>query len=55
MNYTANGSYYVVSSGQQMKLPNYVKERGRNDCYLKLVPIPAVSTILYGVWSPDSI
>lgn len=55
INYSANGSYYYVGVGMAAYLPNYVKENGRNDCYLWLIPSTAGACRLYGQWSPDSV
>lgn len=54
-NYSANGESYYVAVGTAAYLPNYVKESGKNNCYLWLTPSPAVSCRLYGQWSPDSV
>lgn len=55
INYSANGGSYYVGVGQSRYLPNYVKENGRNNCYLYLTPSPALSCTLFGQWSPDSV
>lgn len=55
INYSANGGSYYVAAGTSAYLPNYVKENGKNNCYLYLTPSPAISSTLYGQWSLDSI
>lgn len=55
INYSANGGSYYVSPGQQLYLPNYVKENGADNCYLYLTPSSSQWVKLYGVWSPDSV
>ena len=55
VNYTANGSYYFVAAGTNSYLPNYVKENGRDNCYLYITPSPALNCYMHGKWSPDSI
>lgn len=53
INYSANGSSYYVTAGQESYLPNYVYENGRRTCYLYLRS--TIRKWITGVWSPDSI
>lgn len=54
-NYSANGGSYYVSVGTSKYLPNYVYENGKRNCYLYITPSSGQSSLMYGVWSPDSV
>lgn len=55
VNYTANGGSYYANVGVPQYLPNYIKENNLDSCYLYLTPTTGNSSLLYGVWSPDSV
>lgn len=54
-NYSANGGSYYVNVGTSRYLPNYVYENGKRTCYLYITPASGKSSLMYGVWSPDSV
>lgn len=55
VNYSVNGLYYPVAAGTEGRIPNYVKERGKDNCYLHIEPLSGKSSSMSGRWSPDSI
>ena len=55
VNYSENGLFYPVAAGRSAYLQNYVKESGRNDCYLHIETLSGKPYFMSGRWSPDSI
>lgn len=55
INYTAGSGRYLVRPGNSQYLYNYVKENGRDNCYLRIYSTTNRAVTLKGKWSPDSV